>query len=151
LVVADLNGDGIPDLAVLTRDSPSTVQIWFGNRDGTFKAGPTYAVGRYARSMAIGDFNGDGLPDLVVANTGIRLAEDMTVSVLVNRGDGTFQGDCAAGQQGRLVAGRLAAGMAPPFQPQQDGYRDSGSGWASRRIHLTLRQGQFRQEHQAGS
>jgi len=91
LVVADFNGDGISDLAVLTRDSPSAVQIWFGNGDGTFQVGPSYAVGKYAASLAAGDFNGDGAPDLVVANTGIFFDFDPTVSVLLNRGDGTFQ------------------------------------------------------------
>ncbi|HLJ93731.1 MAG TPA: VCBS repeat-containing protein [Gemmataceae bacterium] len=91
LVVADWNGDGIPDLAVLTFESPSTVQIWYGNGDGTFRSGPSYAVGPYARSLAVGDFNGDGAPDLVVANTGILVVADQTVSVLLNHGDGTFQ------------------------------------------------------------
>ena len=46
----------------------------------------TYAVGSSPRSVAVGDFNGDGFPDLAVTNYG-----DDTVSILLGKGDGTFQ------------------------------------------------------------
>ena len=42
------------------------------------------------RSVAVADFNGDGKPDLVVANE-----NDNTVSILLNRGNGTFQNQVA--------------------------------------------------------
>jgi hypothetical protein len=55
----------------------------------------TYAVGSFPRSVAVGDFNGDGVPDLVVANQGtfenLTYSDDSSVSVLLGKGDGTFQ------------------------------------------------------------
>ncbi len=41
-------------------------------------------------SVASGDFNGDGVPDLAVANSG-----GSTVSILLGKGDGTFQAAAA--------------------------------------------------------
>jgi sugar lactone lactonase YvrE len=78
-VVGDFNGDGIPDLAVV---SGSNVNVLLGNGDGTFKTAVPYAAD--AGQIAVGDFNGDGQADLVVTTaTG--------VSVLLGNGDGTFQ------------------------------------------------------------
>ena len=45
-----------------------------------------YPAGTGPRALAIGDFNGDGKPDLAVANAGSG-----DVSVLLGKGDGTFQ------------------------------------------------------------
>src|SRR5262249_42510360 len=45
-----------------------------------------YVAGDTPFSVAVGDFNGDGQPDLVTANQ-----NDNTVSVLLGKGDGTFQ------------------------------------------------------------
>ena len=46
----------------------------------------TFAVGSYPQSVAVTDINGDGKPDLVVANN-----HDKNVSVLLGKGDGTFE------------------------------------------------------------
>ncbi len=89
-VAADLNGDGILDLAVSNLVGPisnGTISIFMGKGDGTFtpaSASPTVGVNPYA--IAYGDFNGDGKPDLATANNG-----DDTVSYLLGNGDGTFQ------------------------------------------------------------
>jgi hypothetical protein len=45
-----------------------------------------FAVGQYPEPVAEGDFNGDGKLDLAIAN-----ASSNTVSVLLGKGDGTFQ------------------------------------------------------------
>jgi hypothetical protein len=89
LAVADFNGDGASDLAVITSvGTNAALGIMLGNGDGTFQP-PVYyfAVGAYPTSIAVGDFNGDGKPDLVV--TGGYAA----VAILLNRGDGTFKLD----------------------------------------------------------
>jgi len=50
--------------------------------DGSFQAKVDYATGSHPGAVAIGDLNGDGKPELVTAN-------QLRVSVLTNRGDGT--------------------------------------------------------------
>jgi hypothetical protein len=85
IVVADFNGDGIPDLAVITNATNSTVDILLGNGDGTFTAETTNPpISGTPFYFAKGDFNGDGKMDLAVAeNNG-------TIAILLGNGDGTF-------------------------------------------------------------
>lgn len=86
VAVGDINGDGIPDLAV-SNSSDSTVSILLGNGDGTFSAAPgsPVAVGTRPISIAIGDFNNDGKLDLAVADY-----TDSTVTILLGNNNGTF-------------------------------------------------------------
>lgn len=89
-VSADFNLDGVPDVAVLDTLSYS-VQVSLANPDGTFRSANAYAVGAGGaiglpvHIMEVSDFNGDGFPDIAVANP-----NSADVSVLLNRGDGTF-------------------------------------------------------------
>ncbi len=83
--VADLNGDGKPDL-VVENSASNTVSVLIGNGDGTLKAAANYATGADPWSLAIGDVNGDGKLDLVVCDEAAS-----TISVLLGNGDGTFQ------------------------------------------------------------
>jgi hypothetical protein len=83
--VADLNGDGKPDL-VIENSASNTVSVLIGNGDGTLKAAVNYATGTDPWSLAIGDVNGDGKPDLVICDETAS-----TISVLLGNGDGTFQ------------------------------------------------------------
>ncbi len=85
LAVADLRGDGKPDV-VVADDSSNSVGVLLGNGDGTFQPAVSYGVDANPISIIVGDFNGDGKPDVVVANQGGN-----TVSVLLGNGDGTFQ------------------------------------------------------------
>ena len=68
-VVADFNGDGIPDLAALN-NTADLVTMFQGNGDGTFTASSAAPspTGVYPLAMAVGDFNGDGIPDLAITS-----------------------------------------------------------------------------------
>jgi hypothetical protein len=86
-VVADFNGDGKQDLAVVTSSPGPTVSVLLNNGMGGFAAPVTYSVPGastgFASTLAVGDFNGDGKPDLAVA-------AGSGVEILLNHGDGTF-------------------------------------------------------------
>ncbi len=84
LAVADLNGDGIPDIVVANYEYDS-VTVLLGKGDGTFTTAPSAATGQLPSSVVGGDFNGDGIPDLAVSNAG-----DSDVTILLGKGDGTF-------------------------------------------------------------
>src|SRR5580704_7812 len=145
--LADLNGDGIPDLAVTCLTGGFLISIGAylailpGNGDGTFGTGSTYELGftpwavltigdfnqdgkpdvaaaegggltvllndgianfkavtsseepwNFAPGIAAGDFNGDGLIDLAVSGQSLSNPAAGTVTILLGRGDGTFQG-----------------------------------------------------------
>ena len=85
IVVADLNGDGNQDLAVLNADA-QTVEILLGNGDGTFNVvASSSATGGSPNQLVAGDFNGDGIPDLAVTSDATN-----SVTVLLGNGDGTY-------------------------------------------------------------
>ena len=87
VVVGDFNRDGKLDLAVASAGD-GTVSVLLGKGDGTFRSPMQYTVGPRGllSQIAAGDFNGDGRLDVVVSNFGSN-----DVSVLLGKGDGTFQ------------------------------------------------------------
>ncbi|MGA8763523.1 MAG: FG-GAP-like repeat-containing protein [Candidatus Sulfotelmatobacter sp.] len=85
VMLADLSGDGVPDLLVADRFNQPGLTIFPGNGDGTFGISSYYPAGRESAYAAIGDFNGDGKPDLAVADF---LANK--VIMLLNTGVATF-------------------------------------------------------------
>jgi hypothetical protein len=98
IVVADFNGDGNQDMAILDGDN-DTVAILLGNGDGTFNvAASTPTIGSNPNQIAVGDFNGDGIPDLAVTSDSSN-----GVVILLGNGDGTF----------REVTNRPAVGSDP--------------------------------------
>ena len=84
VVSADLNGDGILDLATTDRELEQ-VHVLLGNGDGTFAPGGSFTSGPGRYSLNVGDFDGKNGLDLVVAN-----GPAMTFSVLLNDGTGKF-------------------------------------------------------------
>jgi len=84
VAVADLDGDGIQDLAVACY-GVNAVGILLGNGDGTFLPIEFYAAGAGPISVAIADLNLDGIPDLVVTNL-----SSSSLSLFEGDGDGTF-------------------------------------------------------------
>jgi len=84
VAIADLNGDGRPDLATANVFSDN-VSILLGTGAGVFGAATNFAVGPNPTSVAIADLNSDDQPDLAVANRNCGC-----VSILLGTGTGAF-------------------------------------------------------------
>jgi type II secretory pathway component GspD/PulD (secretin) len=102
MTVADFNGDGIPDLAIVTVNqatlaNPATttgsVVILQGDNNGSGKGTGTFTefpgspltVGNLPVAIASGDLAGSARADLAVVNQ-----TDASVTILLNNGNGTF-------------------------------------------------------------
>jgi len=82
VALGHFNGRGKLDVVTANVSSVSVVP---GNGDGTFRATPSYALGRRSESVAVGDFDGDGRPDVVATDVQLRIA------VLMGNGYGTLR------------------------------------------------------------
>jgi hypothetical protein len=80
LILADINGDGLLDIAT-ANTAADTVSVLLARPEGGFAPAYQTPVGRKPRVVAAADVNGDGKLDLVVTNSG---SDD--VSVLINTG-----------------------------------------------------------------
>ncbi len=72
LATGDLNGDGLPDIAVAVAGSDSvagdgSVAILLATGNGRFAPPVRVPLGHAPRSIALGDLNGDGALDVVTA------------------------------------------------------------------------------------
>jgi FG-GAP-like repeat len=85
MFAGDLNRDGLVDI-VAANEQDSSISVFLGNGDGTFRHVGDFATGAYPTGGAIADMNRDGIPDLLTANW-----HGNSVSVLLGNGDGTFQ------------------------------------------------------------
>src|SRR5687768_542799 len=94
-IVADLNGDGIPDLAA---SGAFGVGVMLGNGDGTFRPRVNYPAGAQSQDLAAGDFNGDGRIDLAVSLNSAAFS----LGLLTGNGDGTFNAPVTFDNTGAL-------------------------------------------------
>jgi hypothetical protein len=110
VAVADVNGDGKPDIIVVNRCasdcSNGNFGVLLGNGDGTFQTAQTYASdGFFPYSVAVGDVNGDGKPDIVVSNcsesNGFCGIDEGWLVLFLGNGDGTFHEAAGYNSEGR--------------------------------------------------
>lgn len=93
IAVADLNGDGKPDLVLTNLHCTNTgfegcVTVLIADGNGRFQPPVVYSAGGWnSEGVVVVDLNSDGKPDLLIGNEGGYGA----VGVLLGNGDGTFQ------------------------------------------------------------
>jgi len=96
VAVADVNGDGIPDVITV---SDHGIETLLGIGNGTFRVGPSTKPGNeigYFQVAAL-DLNGDGKIDLIISQGG-------GIEVCFGNGDGTFQPGIVYGPGGGYFA-----------------------------------------------
>jgi hypothetical protein len=95
LLVTDIDGDDLPDVAVLLREDAAVAVLLHDGRSG-FAEPVLYDVGGRPVSWAAGDLNRDGRVDLITVDS-----DDGRLSVLLGGADGVFEAartinpDCA--------------------------------------------------------
>lgn len=98
IVVADLNGDGNPDVIVANSgtnpdgSAVNTASILLGNGNGTFQPAYTLSTDLAPEVVTAADLNHDGKVDLIVGGTLPNFSADNgPVDILLGEGDGSFQ------------------------------------------------------------
>jgi hypothetical protein len=82
VAIADMNGDGRPDLVIANLNLPS-VSVLLGQADGTFAPKTDFVLPESPMVLVTGDFNGDGKIDVAVTgNSGVTISP--------GNGDGTL-------------------------------------------------------------
>ena len=123
VTVADLDGDGWPDIYVANDSTAAT--FYRNQKDGTFKdeaieSGIAYSPDgkpQAGMGVSVGDFNRDGMLDIVKTN----FAGD-TDSLYLNLGDGTFEDHTYVSGLG--VNTRYLGWGVGFFDPDNDGWLD---------------------------
>ena len=94
VMVTDLNSDGKSDIIVTSGNydystNTSKFLVLLNKGDGTFTPTTDYPITGDIRSVAVLDLNGDGKADIMAAGYDYSTSTSK-VSVLLNKGDGTF-------------------------------------------------------------
>jgi hypothetical protein len=106
IVVADLDGDGKPDLAITNADADATMGVMINQGNGAFATAVNYPAGSNVGGIAAADVNGDGKTDLIVANG--------FLSMFLNQGNGTFAAPIHLGTgDGQIIAADLNGDHKP--------------------------------------
>jgi len=102
MVLADINGDGIPDTVYATSGPTPAVYVGIGNGDGTFQTPTMISVAAEAQYLVVADMNNDGIPDIVVSHsTG-------SFGVLLGNGHGGFGTEQTVTLPGAFHCGSVA-------------------------------------------
>jgi Bacterial Ig-like domain (group 3)/FG-GAP-like repeat len=96
LSVADLNGDGKPDLVLA---SATGVNVLMNLGGGVLHAPASVEVGQFTSQVLATDFNRNGNLDLAVVTAGLSGYIAGDVNVLFGNGSGAFTGNVSALQQ----------------------------------------------------
>lgn len=124
VAIADLNGDGKPDIVYAGKDG---LGVLLGDGSGGFRAGKTFPVTARTHLAVAADFNGDGRVDLAASSH-----DSNGVFVLLGDGAGDFRaspGSPFAAMQGKphnhgLVAGDVNGDGKPDIT---FGHQENGS------------------------
>lgn len=100
LVIADLQGNGYPDVITANQNANSTT-VYANNGSGSFgepnggydgfeEGTPTSPTNAPDSSFVVADVNGDGKPDLGLVEYGEGSASELNITVMLNQGSGQF-------------------------------------------------------------
>ena len=68
VAVADVNGDGLADLAAGSGERVGILAVWHGQRDGSWRAAGQYEIATGPTKITAADLNGDGRDEVLVAS-----------------------------------------------------------------------------------
>jgi hypothetical protein len=111
MVTADFNGDGVPDVAVLSKAN-HTVSVFLGTSTGALTAGQTFNTRTAPTAILAVDRNGDGKMDIAVAAPETAGGD---ITFYLNAGAGTFANGSVVSfgfSATAMAAGSLRAGDA---------------------------------------
>ena len=129
IVVADIDGDGKPDLAYLQPFGSTGIEIQYGDGQGGFTTPqPLSASAGLPASIIATDVNGDGKVDLIIGIVGNGGAGSDIINVFLNAGNRTFAapnsfsiGPLGAAARVYLAVGDVDGNGSPDLITVEDG------------------------------
>ena len=114
LTVADLHGNGRPDVVTANQDA-NTTTVYVNNGSGGFgppqggydgfeEGTPTSPTNAPDSRFVVADINGDGKPDLGLVEFGEGFGSDVKLAVMLNQGNGQFSAPILSGALGPNTA-----------------------------------------------